>query len=227
MTTETVGSIARVRKIPGFGHMTKTAEISGLFFLGCLIWLKVSGYFEGLAFTQSFLQPIILFPIILASTLGVFISCVLIVISLIRKKRTVKSLCPLIAIICLIVGAFSIPVPSFADGMYKAVEEKLERSRLIEFAEHARSLRIRSVDDNGYNLFVQELKEKFPAELSLSSYSPRLFVDDDSVSVYYGNALTEHWGYSIVENDECPRKYLPRNNCLKVYDNVWVWDDIY
>lgn len=208
-------------------HMMKAAQFSGLVFLGCQVWLKVSGYYEGLEFTQSFLMPLILFPVLLGSTLVFLVASILVAASLIRKKLPLRSARALAVLICIIVGGFWIPFPSFADGMREAVKEKLERDKLLEFAEHARRLKMQSVDNFGYEASVRKLKEKFPAELSLSSIPPRIQVDDGSVSVYYGSALTEHWGYSIVENDECPRRYLPRNLCLKVYDNIWVWDDIY
>ena len=207
--------------------MIKAAKISGLVFLGCQVWLKTSAYYEGLEFTQSFLVPLILSPLFLGSTLVFLVSSGFVTVSLIRSKIPFRSTRALAVLVCFIVAGFWAPLPSFPDGMRQAIEEKLERDRLLEFAEHARKLRMQSVDDFGYEVSVRKLKEKFPAELSLSSLHPRVQVDEDSVSVYYGSALTEHWGYSIVENDECPRKYLPHHLCIKVYDNVWVWDDIY
>ncbi|WP_282605809.1 hypothetical protein [Pelagibius sp. Alg239-R121] len=196
--------------------MNKVAMISGLIALVCAVVIRVGAYFEGLSFANSWFYPIIVVPIILLSSILFVVYFLSLLLFVKKTKPTLRILGRQSLIIALVVGVFYFPFPTFLDGMHEAVYSKLDRDRLLEMAEESRK-----------TASVAALRERFSQELSLSEYPPRINVSEDSVEIYYGGALSKHWGYAVVETDKCPRDYIPSHLCRKVFDNVWVYKDIW
>jgi len=200
---------------------------TGGFAVGSALGAQVFGYFEGLAFHQWFFAPLVFVPLLLGS-IGAFLVCsISLLISVFRGQQSLRVLVPMLLFPALFMGSYRLPVPRFVDGLHEAVESKLDRQRLIDLATAARALDEGRIDLRGSIEKLDSLNETFGPELGLSSLDARMSVTDDWVSVYYGSALTKHWGYAIVNEDKCPFERIPKHLCRKVFDNVWVYRDIW
>lgn len=202
--------------------MNKTTVILGILAYCCAILFKISPYFEGLSFDRSWFIALIVFPIMGMSTIGLLALVIAVCISMIRKKTSIKVFCQTAMILVVLVGVFWVPSTHFVDGLQNAVRHKLNRNRLLELAQRAKHLR-----HNRKEEYILELQEIYPEAFSMNALTPRLSVSENEVRLYYGSALTKHWGYTIVNEDRCPLNHIPPNNCRKVYDNIWVFLDIY
>lgn len=207
--------------------MHKILIAAGVVSLVCSVIIKAESYYNGLMFQTSLMFPIIFFPITLITLIVVFFGLVIRMISVVRRKKKFSTLFLPLAFIFIFMGIQHLPIPTFLDGMHNTVEKSLNRGRLIEFAQQARYIEIDWVKDDEHRKKIELLRKIFPKELSVSKLPPRISVSENAVSVFYGSALTKHWGYSIVKNDECPLKNVPQHYCKKVFDNVWVFQDIW
>lgn len=207
--------------------MNKIITLTGAVIVICTLWMRIGSYYDGLAFAKSWMYAMTLVPITLLSML-VFLTCsVAIVISILRKRRSVSSLSLPLVVAILFIGSQCIPMPTFLDGLHDAVKSKLQRDRLLELARTTRQFNVEWTYHEEHRKWISTLRETFPLELSLNNIPPRIEVSNDQVAVFYGSGLTKHWGYAIVEQDECPLKHIPENLCRKVFDNVWVYQDIW
>jgi hypothetical protein len=205
----------------------KAIWVVGMFAIATETFVQVFSYFEGLAFDSWFFGPLVFVPLILGSICAFLYCSISLLISVLRKKNNLRALVPVIMFPALFAGTYYLPLPRFVDGLHDAVEEKLDRERLLHFAEAARQLKLEDYERLGGGRSVELLSDEFSLELSMGNYPARIFISEAKVNVYYGGALTGHWGYAIVEKDECPKDYLPSHLCRKVFDNVWVYKDIY
>jgi len=169
----------------------------------------------------------ILLPISLAAILVFIVGFIIRVVSVLRKKHKLSALLLPLIFICLFIGSKYLPIPTFLDGLHDSVEKSLNRDALIEFAKMARDLEIDWSREEKHKKKLAVLRNKFPAELSISRLDPRIELSDNAVSVFYGSAITKHWGYAVVEKDECPIQHAAKYSCKKVFDNVWVYQTSY
>lgn len=133
-----------------------------------------------------------------------------------------------------------LPLPGFTDGLRVAIDEKLDREKLISFAEKVKS--IAGVGENERTRFMlyslisldaesaekfNEMKLAYPEAFTMSRAPARIDVASDKVVVFYGSALTKHYGYAIVDDDICPFDRLSWPQCQRVSPNIWVYMDNY
>jgi hypothetical protein len=207
--------------------LNKIALVAGTIAVACIYWLHVGSYFDGLEFTKSWRYPMVGVPLLATSVAVYLLFTVLALIAVVRKTKKVGTLVPLLVLPILFFGSYYLPIPRFVDGLHDAVTEKLDPPQLLEMAEFARALKEREEGLSLSDELTTELQKAFPKELSLSRHQPYVSVDADTVDIVYGGALTKHWGYAVIKSDTCPRKGVPESFCRKVFDNVWVYQDIW
>ncbi len=220
--------------------MPKTALILGILVVVCMLGDRVGWYFDGLAFSKSWFYPTVLLPITLILALGYIGALIATVVSVWRKKiRFGQLFIPAITPF-LVFAIPELPLPGFTDGLRHAVNKKLERNKLIEFAEQAKLIagaenleRGVWIPGGAYPFDAESsaewkmLKDIYPEAFALTGQLPRFVISSDEVRVVYGGALAKHWGYTIVDDDMCPIDRLSASNCQRVYENIWVYSDIY
>lgn len=220
--------------------MPKSAiTFASLTLLG-LLWLNVGAYFDGLAFYQSWFYPIVLLPIIMLSALACIGATIITLISVFRKKVSFSKFLLIAGLVCLIPTIPYLPLPGFTDGLQVAIDKKLDREKLITLAKEAKA--ITGVDDGAESRFMLysltsldaesaekfgKIKRAYPEAFEMSRLPARIDVTDDKVVVFYGSALTKHYGYAIVDDDQCPFERLSGAQCQRVSPNIWVYMDIY
>lgn len=207
--------------------MPKLALTFGLILIICLITLKVGAYYDGLAFSKSWTYPMIVLPMGLVAALSCAVFSLITLGLILQRKAKASNLLYVIATPFLMLVIYQFSFPSFADGLHDAVQSKLKREMLLDFASY-----IRQIDQDINHITPQQdlyksLKQKYLEAMNLSPSSSRIRNSEKAVTVYYGSALTKHWGVSIASDDTCPKDYLPNELCIKVYDNVWVFDDFW
>lgn len=220
--------------------MPKTALTVIVLFFICHLWILIGAYFDGLAFYKSWFYPMTLVPIMLFLALGYVVILIITIVSVLRKKTKFLQLILPATLPLLVFAIPQLPIPGFADGLRVAVKDNLEQDRLLEFAELAKliaDIENQELDDvliSGLSWAdadslekYEKLKAIYPEALSLSQLPPRIEVSSDEVRIFYGGALTKHWGYTIVDNDMCPFERLSATDCQKVYEYVWVYSDIF
>ena len=189
--------------------------------------MRIGAYYDGLAFSVSWAYPFVVLPLMLLAVLA-FISYLFGALAdVVFKMQKPSALAPFLAMLLAFGAVWYLPLPTFVDGLHDTVEEKLQRGRLLEMAQMVRELQIDWIDSELHPEKLAALRARFPAELSLGPQPARVKRSDDVVSVYYGGALPKHWGYVVVEHDRCPLDYLPPALCRKVFDQVWVFQDIW
>ena len=203
--------------------MNKVTIVSGMVAVMSAFWAILGSYFEGLEFYRTSLAgtfDILSFLIVLLAIITFIFGSLLTVIMVLEKRLRVKKLVPLLILTALFFAPYNLPLPRFVDGLHDAVASKLDRERLVEMADVARGLAGEFSGSMQSEELTAKLGEKYQAELSMSQLPPKLRFSKDTFEVRYGNRATGHWGYAVVEKDECP---FPRQRCRKVYDNVWVY----
>lgn len=207
--------------------MNKTLQISGVIALIAIVVMRVIPYFEGIAFDKYWFIPMGVLPVGLIAFLAFFITSIVCIIAIVRKKQSPKNFYIIVLFPVLITVLYLAPLPSYVDGMRKTVNESLSKQELSSFALDAKSTNIDWNKTEEHNLLVAQLKAKHPTSLSLSPIPPRIDVQENYVSVFYGSALVKHWGYVVSDLNEFPIEHIPKNMYRKVYEGVWVYHDIW
>ena len=222
--------------------MPKIALIFAFLILFYSLCFFGASYFEGLGFHKAYSMALLyigifLMPILALGYLGTFIATI---VSVLRKNTNVRQLLLPTIPLLLVFSIPAIPFPTFTDGLRVAVGEKLDRDKLIEFAEQAKliaeieetkrrqitSSDMRPHDTESASKF-EMIKDIYPEALSLGLHPARVDVSSDEVRIFYGSALVKHWGYSIVDDDTCPIDRLTEKSCQRVFEKIWVYSDIY
>jgi len=110
--------------------------------------------------------------------------------------------------------------------MYKTVKETLPMEEIVRFSIEAREINL-DWENEEYDQLIKKLRSKYANALNLSQIHPRVNVSDSYVSVVYGGAIVEHWGYLFTDLDTFPIEHIPRGMYKKVYEGVWVYHDIF
>jgi len=207
--------------------MNKTLHYSGFIALIAIVVMRVTPYFEDLAFDKYWPIPIGVLPVGLIAFLVFCITAIVCTITIIRKKQSPKNLYIIILFPVLITVLYLAPLPSYVDGMRKTVIESLSKQELSSFVLDAKSANIDWNNTEEHNKLIGQLKAKHPAPLGLSPIPPRIDVQENYVSVFYGSALVKHWGYVASDLQEFPIEHIPKNMYRKVYEGVWVYHDIW
>lgn len=204
--------------------------VVGMMVVFCSVGAQIGAYYEGMAFEQSWYKAMALVPLMFFLLITFLSGFLIMIISVMLGNANAKSLIPLAIVTALFFTSYYLPIPNFVDGMHDAVNEKLERERLLELEAVVRSMvdpeqgRIRPSESED---MLRAIDEIFNEELSLSDRLPRIQVSENVVKLIYGGALTAHWGYAVVKSDTCPLDGLPSERCRKVFENVWVYYDIW
>ena len=207
--------------------MKKAIWVVGGFAGVTVVSMAVFNYFEGLAFAKWFFGPLIFGPLILGSIGALLICSVGLVVSAIRRKIGVLDLHPILVIPAVLYLLILLPLPGFIDGLHEAVKKNIDRDRALQFEHAVRELSVSRFDVRDQSTEIENLRNAFVQELNLAGVEANVSVTAQGVKVYYGNALMNHWGFAIVKEDQCPLSHIPEHMCRKVYDNVWVYEDIY
>lgn len=209
--------------------MSKKIIVSGLILLVCqVVGLRLS-YLDGLNFIKtsgwSLITGLVFFVTLIV--LFIFIVYEALVAKGWRNRAINASALVIVPVILFSISA--IPHPGFLDGIDERVSSSMTREYLMEFAETARDLELpnRFIEREQYNQSFEFLKRKYPEAFALLKHDPGIDMRDDSVMVVYGSGLTKHWGYAVTLHDQCPLDYLTDKSCRRVFENVWVFDDIY
>ena len=205
----------------------KLALLAGGCFLASVFWLRIGSYYEGLRFEKSWDAAMVGIPLTFAFALAFLIFSAVNLYAITAKRSPRSSALVLVLVPLLVIGFYHLPLPTYTDGLHDAVASKLDRERLYSFANSLRELEIGEINPWRDKALLAELRTKYPDALGMSSFSPRISLSDDAIGLTYGGALTKHWGYFITDEDICPRPYLPEHMCQKVFDNVWVFHDIW
>ncbi|TDQ49787.1 hypothetical protein EV696_103157 [Permianibacter aggregans] len=163
--------------------------------------------------------------VFLLSSMALIIHVILSSITVIRRKQPVKSLRPGVVYIAILVLLFEIRFPSYVDGMRESISTGVSRAELQVFATdvQTRIFNWNTADDSQRN--VKFFREKFPRLLALSPIPPRFRITTDYVDVFYGSALTKHWGFIVGDISQFPMGHIPEGMYHQVYDGVWVYHD--
>jgi hypothetical protein len=146
--------------------------LSGVLVVAYLGAAAVDQYWSGVAFTKSW-WPAMLVPIFLIALLGLFVGCLSLLVSVVRRKtKPIWLLVLVFPLLC--VGMQFIPMPGFVDGMAHSVQRDFDAKEIHRFAEQARALKVdwsRSSSDEEKGL--EALKHAFP-EIIFSGVSSRV-----------------------------------------------------
>ncbi|HSC75815.1 MAG TPA: hypothetical protein VLB90_06235 [Pseudomonadales bacterium] len=184
-------------------------------------------YFGGLAFYKFWFVPMGIVPLGTLAFLIFIISALICTISTVRKKGNPKNIAIIGIFPIFVIILYYLPMPSFVDGMHKTLSNALSQKDLVEFAANVRIKNPNSANEEVSEKIISELMPFYPKQLSLSRLPPRIEVKDKYISVFYGSALTKHWGYVVGNVGEFPIEHIPESMYSKVYDGVWVYDDIW
>ena len=207
--------------------MNKTLHISGVIALIAFVVMRGMPYFEGEAFDKYWSIPMGVLPVGLIAFLAFVITAIVCIIAITRKKQSPKNLYIIVLFPILVLALYLVPFPSYVDGMKKTVAKSLSKQELSLFAIDAKSTNIDWNKHEEHEKLITQLKAKYPKPLSLSPIPPRIDVEENYVSVFYGSALVKHWGYVVSDLKEFPIEHIPKNMYRKVYEGVWVYHDIW
>ncbi len=207
--------------------MNKALYISGVIFIVALLAMRVIPYFEGLAFDKFWSVPLGIFPLGVVALLTFIGSSLVCFVSVVRRRRSPRGLIIVGVFPLLVVALYQAPIPSYIDGMHKTIVESLSKKELVEFAVDARLRNPEWIKHEEHDQIIKPRKYKHLKPLTLSPIPPRIEVNEDYISVFYGSALVKHWGYVIGNVEEFPKTHIPESMYKKVYDGVWVYHDIW
>ena len=187
--------------------------------------LHIIPYFEGYNFNIYWSSLLVMMAWFVSIAIFVLLFLAEIVYFL-QKKSSCNHFLALLAIFFVIILSWFLPIPNFVDGMSNRIASTFTRETLLTFSKEAFVLKINY--RNKKNLEgIAKLKETYPKIWSLSTIPPRIYTDSKNTGVFYGSALVKHWGIEINKFNKCPKDYLPASMCRKVYENVWVYRDIW
>ncbi len=204
-----------------------------------VLWSRSRQFSNGIAFEADSISAIIVFLIFVLILLTFLVLFMWRCFWWFRRQTNWRSPAIVGFFLALTIGVIIAPspFPRFVDGLKHAVEDKLDRERLISLAAQLRQV---DADDNPNRLGlsdhqrggapeliakIEKVKGLYPEAFKMSSFPPRFWISHDYVTFIYGGALSGHWGYSVVEKDKCPFKPSPALiACTKVFDNVWVFE---
>lgn len=192
-----------------------------------MLLLRVTPYFEGVAFNKFWVIPMGVLPIGLIAFLTFFFSALSSVVGVIRKKAGKNDLVVVGLLPILIFAIYMAPFPSFVDGMYKTVKETLPMEEIVSLSVEARELNPKWSNYEEHAQLIKSMRTKYPNALNLSHLPPRINVSDSYVSVFYGSSLVKHWGYLFTDSDAFPIEHIPEDMYKKVYEGVWVYHDVW
>ncbi len=189
--------------------------------------LRIFPYFEGINFDKYWSLPMGVLPIGLIALLVFLFSSIVCIITVFRKKRTLKSLVPIVLLPLLVVALYEAPIPHYTDGMREAVKKSLSLNELMAFASDARAMNPDWNDHEEHDRIIQQLRINHPKALDLSPIPPRVSVEEGYVNILYGSALVKHWGVVVSNSNEFPISHIPKDMYRSVYEGVWVYHDIW
>lgn len=207
--------------------MNKTLNISAIVTIVCLLVMRAAPYFEGLAFDKFWAIPMGVVPIMLVAFFAFFVSAIVTVTAVLRKKAGFRKLVTIGLFPVLVSAIYMTPFPSYIDGMHKSVRENLPMDEIVSLADEARRINPSWLDREEHDRVIKRLRNKYPNALNLASIPPRIEVTDKYVSVFYGSSLVKHWGYLVTDSEVFPIEHIPQGMYKKVYQGVWVYHDIW
>ena len=209
--------------------MNKTLYISGIVVTFCMLAMGILPYFEGLDFNKNWLRPMVILPVGLLCLLVFSISALACIFGVLRKQRHPRNLLIILFLPAVILLLYFIRFPGYVDGMHRTMSSQISSEELTAFATDAEFYANTYMDmtDPERKEIIEELKEKHSKALSFSALKPRMHISDEYVNVYYGGALTKHWGYLVTEMETFPINHIPKSMTKKLYKGVWVYHDIW
>jgi len=207
--------------------MCRSVITSGTITFFSLVALRIVPYYEGIDFEKYWLLPMGVLPIGLVALLLFLVSSIICMISVLRKKRTLKNLISIALLPLFVFVLYEAPIPHYTDGMRERVKKSLSLNELKTFAADVSAMNLHWNNYEENNKIIKQLKIKHPKILSLSLTPPRISVEEQYVNIFYGSPLAKHWGIIISDLNQFPIDHIPKQMYKKVYEGIWVYHDIW
>jgi len=189
--------------------------------------LYIESYFDGVSFVKSWSGPMFYVPALLISASVFLVLLLVCTVKFFRRKIPGKSYTYIYIAPVIFALTVAAPKPNYLDGLHDGAKDRLDLSNLAELREKLSVQPEVAVNPQALESLQIETLKRFPSFVSLSPYEPRFQAGNGYVAVYYGGALTKHWGLVVSTDEPFPLETVPHNMYRKVEDGVWVYMDIW